>query len=234
MAAKVPGPWGMCPLPPIDEGTLCLIPISPIFDVTSLPPVKYAARPLVMFFGGAWDAKSTLGKLFISWDQEGHHNMKRVCDKYNHPPHISSFYTWDEEAKAVDDILREIESDPELPLCLVGHSFGGDSAISVAKKVHAKSKGYRIELVVTLDAVSPSAHFVRQKAKPANVHFWFNVYVEWELEWNNLIAAIGGHWGEQKQADSNVVMPKGIHHNDAVAMFDVIKGAVWNFHALGK
>ncbi|MEZ6075808.1 MAG: hypothetical protein R3C56_09055 [Pirellulaceae bacterium] len=84
-------------------------------------------------------------------------------------------------------------------MCLVGHSFGGDTAIDVAEEVNEKGDGFEIELAVTLDAVSPGAHFEWQKDKPENVFYWFNVHVQWELDWNNIVAQTGralGNTGE--------------------------------------
>lgn len=233
-ANRVPGPLGSRRSTPNDTGTLCrsTSPIAGPLGKASPKSCKAPSSPLIIFLGGAGDDDSLLFKLLTLWESDGHKNMKTVYSNYSHANHRSYFYVWDSGDDAVNRILLEAKMDPEVPVCLVGHSFGGDTAIDVAEDVNAKGDGFEIELVVTLDAVSPGAHFEWQKVKPKNVYYWFNVYVQWELEWNNIVAQTGGHWGAQQSADTNIEMPKGVVHHQASKMFDTIKGAVWNFHLL--
>ena len=233
-ASRIPGPLGIHRSASIDASTLCRItsattgPVGNVCHKSSRIP----SSPLIIFFGGACDADSLLFKLLTFWDKDGHNNMKTVYNNYSHGNHRACFYTWDSGDEAVQRILLEAKTDPEVRVCLVGHSFGGDTAIDVAEEVNEKGDGFEIELVVTLDAVSPGAHFEWQKDKPENVFYWFNVHVQWELDWNNIVAQTGGHWGKQENADSNIQMPKGVFHHQASQMFDTVKGAVWNFHLL--
>ncbi|MBL6991610.1 MAG: hypothetical protein ISR65_17630 [Bacteriovoracaceae bacterium] len=60
-------------------------------------------------------------------------------------------FSWDNEEK----IIRAIKKVPlDMPIVLVGHSFGGDAAVSIANKLNSIDQGMRkIDLLITLDSV---------------------------------------------------------------------------------
>lgn len=60
-------------------------------------------------------------------------------------------FTWKEEDKIVEEILRRPE---QMPVVLVGHSLGGDAAVSIANRLNTITNGFRnVDLLVTLDSV---------------------------------------------------------------------------------
>lgn len=59
--------------------------------------------------------------------------------------------SWREEEAIIERIKK---TPPEAPIVLIGHSLGGDSAVSIAKKLNTLENGFRdVELMVTLDSV---------------------------------------------------------------------------------
>lgn len=71
-------------------------------------------------------------------------------------------FSWKDE----DHILQEILRRPsDVPLVLVGHSLGGDAAVSIANKLNSLKNGFRkVDLLVTLDSVGFDNDII-----PANV-----------------------------------------------------------------
>jgi hypothetical protein len=60
-------------------------------------------------------------------------------------------FSWHQE----DEILAEIQKmPPGEPLMIIGHSFGGDAAVSLANRLNSIEGGFKsIDLLVTLDSV---------------------------------------------------------------------------------
>ena len=65
-------------------------------------------------------------------------------------PHGRHF-SWKDE----DQVLEEITQTPiQQPIILVGHSLGGDAAVSLANRLNSMEHGFRnVDLLVTLDSV---------------------------------------------------------------------------------
>ncbi len=60
-------------------------------------------------------------------------------------------YSWDEQDLIIEDIKKR---KPDQPIVIVGHSFGGDSAVEIAQELNSIENGFRkIDLLVTLDSV---------------------------------------------------------------------------------
>lgn len=60
-------------------------------------------------------------------------------------------FSWKDEDTVLQEILRR---PSDLPLVLVGHSLGGDAAVSIANKLNSLKNGFRkVDLLVTLDSV---------------------------------------------------------------------------------
>jgi len=154
-------------------------------------------QPLVMFIGGAKDDeyKNVLQFIFHPY------NVK-------HESHQDIGYGTFQTASAITNIAREWHGKGQ-KICLVGHSYGADTAMVVAQVLSAEH--IDIELVVTLDPVGRK--FDDPPAKPDKLHRWLNVYVDYKKEeckncgafTPNGIAKLGGPWQSCAGADKNMV-----------------------------
>jgi pimeloyl-ACP methyl ester carboxylesterase len=170
--------------------------------------------PLVVFFGGANDSQ--------------HENMLRVRKYYQRQsdegqtgfPQRTLYFAWDEDEEAKIAILNAALEDQNASIALVGHSWGGDTAMTVAKEL--EKVGLEVSLVVTLDAVSKKSFLGDIESPEA---YWMNVYVD---------AAIGfklaGHWGKQSHAHKNIFV-EGVKHENASAMFQTVEGYLHSFRS---
>ena len=60
-------------------------------------------------------------------------------------------YSWDDSDSIIEDIKKRKSDEP---IILVGHSFGGDSAVEIAQELNTIENGFRkIDLLITLDSV---------------------------------------------------------------------------------
>ena len=97
-------------------------------------------------------------------------------------------YSWDQYNDIIADIEATKKANPDEPINLVGHSYGGDTAYLVARDTK-----YTVDNLVTLDPVS---HFTYNISKPNNVSRWDNSYSNPKnYEDVDFIADIGGQWG---------------------------------------
>ena len=63
----------------------------------------------------------------------------------------SQKFGWDQEDEILADIKRKAKDQP---VVLIGHSFGGDTAVSIANKLNSPEFGFRkVDLLTTLDSV---------------------------------------------------------------------------------
>lgn len=169
-------------------------------------------KPLIVFFGGAND--------------DNNKNMMIVYEAYANANHEKLYFPWTAGPIAAAKITYW-QRESRQPVCLVGHSLGGDTAWDVAVDLARKQTNHHasIFLLITLDAVGPSAHFGSQFEKPNNVLHWSNVYVDISKDGcGNTVASFGGHWGEQKAAEENI-KDLGSHCN-ATSMFKKIEHRV--------
>jgi pimeloyl-ACP methyl ester carboxylesterase len=137
------------------------------------------------------------------------------------------------------------------PVILIGHSYGGDGVLEVARQLFAK--GIRVKVAIMIDPVGV-------KKKRLNIDLLVNVhdkktindciadvpvagnvaggllsFVEWvvtrpfalagadTMNFSDVIATAGGQYGKYDGADVDVDMDA--HHNDAQSMFDAAMGA---------
>lgn len=66
-------------------------------------------------------------------------------------------------------IQKAVKNDPTEPVVIVGHSWGGDSAIEIAKKL--KKKGICVDLLIQIDSVGWG-----DSKLPSNVRQGLNLY----------------------------------------------------------
>ena len=70
---------------------------------------------------------------------------------------------------AVDEIVKAKQANPDEPVIIVGHSFGGDTAVEVAQDL--EKKGIKVDLLIQIDSVG-----VGDEKKPDNVTVGVNIH----------------------------------------------------------
>jgi hypothetical protein len=87
-------------------------------------------------------------------------------------------YGWDQK----DEIIQEVmKTHPDYKVVLVGHSFGGDTAVEVANDLDSLENRFRpVDLLVTMDAVG-----FKNDVIPQNVKNHLNVFGEKSLFLND-------------------------------------------------
>ncbi len=177
------------------------------------PEKLFIRHSLVLFMGGAMD--DVYGPLFqgvfIPYRQR--YSTHQDIAYATHAVSTASLelvHRWGQAGKQV---------------CLVGHSWGGNSVVKIARRL---SSAVDITLLVTLDPVSRRIPGW-QVRKPANVAHWVNVYVDYRtasMEYSNIVARLGGYWGECRYADENIVLSHDasgeITHARAARMFQEV------------
>jgi Pyruvate/2-oxoacid:ferredoxin oxidoreductase gamma subunit len=108
----------------------------------------------------------------ISGDSES--GVAKMSKAINGAKHFS----WDQE----DLILKEINKHSYgTPIILVGHSFGGDSAVEIANSLNSLEYGFRkVDLLVTLDSVGIDNDII-----PVNVKKNMNFISDMDLIFND-------------------------------------------------
>ncbi len=80
-------------------------------------------------------------------------------------------FSWNEQDKIIEEIKKHA---PDQPVVLVGHSFGGDSAVEIANTLNTTKNGFRnIDLLVSIDSVGMNNNII-----PMNVNRNLNFFTE--------------------------------------------------------
>lgn len=83
-------------------------------------------------------------------------------------------FSWDEQDKIIDEIKKHA---PDQPVVLIGHSFGGDSAVEIANALNNVKNGFRsIDLLVSIDSVGMNHSIIPMNVK-RNLNFFGEGYV---------------------------------------------------------
>lgn len=83
----------------------------------------------------------------------------------------SRMYGWDQQASIINEIEKR---NDDQPIILVGHSFGGDSAVEIANELNTLEHGFRkVDLLVTIDSVGANNDII-----PTNVKKNMNYFSE--------------------------------------------------------
>ncbi len=171
--------------------------------LSHVPPVKSESdcpRTVIVLIGGALDKMTGAAR--------------------NHVPH--DVYATHERGDDVKRFLRALRACcPRTKVALIGHSWGGKSAVNVARALESES--VRIDRMITLDAVGRGGDAGRYHNKPTNVGHWTNIYNDeihrdyypWS-RFNQVIARAGGHWQSRRGAEINTQV--GNDHVDAKEM----------------
>ncbi len=124
-------------------------------------------RPAIIFIKGL-DVFSSPSK-----SERGYAGMSRLADSVKD----SKVFGWSDK----DDIIEEIlKREKNQPIILVGHSFGGDTAVEVANELDSLENNFRgVDLLVTIDAIGFNNDII-----PQNVKKHLNIFGEksWPLD----------------------------------------------------
>lgn len=127
-----------------------------IADKKAEAPVHFVKKPAVIFIEG-----------FSMFGVSNGDGIKDMADNY---PGAKRF-SWEEHGKIMDEIKKHA---PDQPVVLVGHSFGGDTAIEVANELNSPKNGFRaVDLLISIDAVGMNKTII-----PVNVKSNLNYFGE--------------------------------------------------------
>lgn len=124
-----------------------------ILDKTP-PRLSFIKRPAVIFIEG-----------FSAFGISNGDGIKDMADNF---PGAKRF-SWEEQDKIIEEIKKHA---PDQPVVLVGHSFGGDSAVEIANKLNSVKSGFRsIDLLVSIDSVGMNNSIIPMNVK-RNLNFF--------------------------------------------------------------
>jgi len=126
-------------------------------------PVKEGSvkKPAIIFVKGM-DVFSS-----PSTSERGYAGVGKMADSVEG----SRIYSWSQHDEIIQDI-KKVHKDQ--PVILVGHSFGGDTALEVAEELDSLEHGFRkVDLLIMIDAVGVDNDIV-----PQNVKNHLNVFGE--------------------------------------------------------
>ena len=183
-----------------------------------------------VFIGGARDS------------QDGNMNRlyKRVANDDHYNDGEMAYYYWANKYMILAAIREYWRICPNSKVVLLGHSYGGDTAMDVAESLKGREK----VVLVTLDPVSNFDAYNWKNKRPKSIEYWINAYVEknmcdifapipiagqlisgvYTLYTSNhldAIASLGGKWGHEDAADVNIAfrLNDRVNHAMATALF---------------
>jgi hypothetical protein len=125
-----------------------------ISDKKPDPPVHFIKKPAVIFIEG-----------FSMFGVSNGDGIQEMAENF---PGAKRF-SWEEGSKILEEVKKH---DPKEPVVLVGHSFGGDTAIEVANELNSAKNGFRhIDLLVSVDAVGMNKTIIPMNVK-SNLNFF--------------------------------------------------------------
>lgn len=114
----------------------------------------------------------------------------------------SRIYGWRQK----DEMMKEIKkTHPDQPIILVGHSFGGDTAVEIANDLDSLEHKFRpVDLLITMDAVGFNNDII-----PQNVKKHLNIFGE-----NDIFLNDGPHVARREELTEvrNILSP--LDHTD--------------------
>ncbi len=165
---------------------------------------QFIRNGLVVCIGGASD------KLFVKAVQD----MEKSLAAQLKPIGVhTQYFTWDKQKYVADFIEKYNERFPNVPIVVIGHSYGADTAVRLVPRALKKAK---ISLILSLDAVSRSKGV---DSFPRNTLKWVNVYTT-KKSFNGGIAGLGGHWLSESEATKNI-RSTTLDHVDANSMLNL-------------
>lgn len=132
-------------------------------------------------------------------------NVSHIVESYA-ASHKGTYFTFDQG----DKILKFINSQkPGEPINLIGHSYGGDTAATVA----AKSKRC-IDSLITIDPVSNLLNRPNMKDVKDGTMLWINIMAESSqgTDFSDVVAGVGGAWNTLPEKDADFFKKVDAHH----------------------
>jgi len=182
-------------------------------DLSQYLSTKMASKTLIVFIGGAMDDRyrPLYHGVFLPFRLRQQADSQDTC------------YATHATTKLIIPLIKHWSKAGQ-KVCIVGHSWGGNSALRIARELPQTV----IDLLVTLDPVS-RRYLTRQTLKPENVNHWINVHIDYSkasMEYSNVIARLGGAWTDCPNADSNIKLSNDqnieITHVMANRMFEEV------------
>ena len=124
---------------------------------------------------------------------------------------VIGYCEWNQASKGVREINAHTKKFGNVPVILLGHSYGGDTAIhEIAPKL-----ARRISMIITLDPVSKSAigDGNGTNRRPPNVVRWVNVYSVRKKTSGDWVAEAGSRWYSESEADRNIKTTSKSHED---------------------
>lgn len=116
--------------------------------------LSFLKKPAVIFIEG-----------FSAFGISNGDGIKDMADNF---PGAKRF-SWNEQDRIVDEIKKHA---PDQPVVLVGHSFGGDTAVEIANSLNNVKNGFRsIDLLVSIDSVGMNHSIIPMNVK-RNLNFF--------------------------------------------------------------
>jgi hypothetical protein len=168
-------------------------------------PVQKPKSPVFMaFFGGAGDGPGLFHSAIVKDEAKyGFEDPSKIGLGEYEIDKESKYLEWSDAAFGRDkakNTLAYLESQClAYPVVFVCHSYGCEAALHTIKKM----KDTHVTHLITLDGVSWMSK-LRNENRPANVAEWTNVYVSGFSDLSDVIAVVGGHWGERDGATRNL------------------------------
>ncbi len=181
------------------------------------PDERQDDRPtLVIFVGGGFDMKTNILQGFINFHERDLSTVSHVRFDHDRPGQI------------LDAIA---DAPPDTRIVLVGHSWGADQAAQIAARLGAK--GLAVDMLVTVDPVGRglSENFMERVRNGADQ--WVNIRATGggPLERSNLIARIGGTYGNAPDAFAHRTIEAPFNHGNFGALLrhaPVGGGSAWS------
>jgi pimeloyl-ACP methyl ester carboxylesterase len=156
------------------------------------PPVTVPAIPptFVAYIGGGGDGQTGIvaGERNRSGDDLGQRD--------------SRYYSHQDADRVIADLLQQPAGTR---LVVIGHSWGGDTALQVANRL--AQQGRRVDTLVTIDPVGRGVTDGFLARARASTGEWINVRATGGslFEWDNVVARIGSRYGDSPA-------PHATHH----------------------
>jgi len=116
--------------------------------------MSFLKKPAVIFIEG-----------FSAFGISNGDGIKDMADNF---PGAKRF-SWNEQDRILDEIKKHA---PDQPVVLVGHSFGGDTAVELANTLNTVKNGFRsIDLLVSIDSVGMNHSIIPMNVK-RNLNFF--------------------------------------------------------------
>jgi hypothetical protein len=149
--------------------TLAKIPVLPIItpseskDVKKLEEKTMEASPAKLSF-----IKKPAVIFIEGFSAFGISDGDGIKDMADNLPGAKRF-SWNEQDRIIEEIKKHA---PDQPVVLVGHSFGGDSAVEIANTLNNVKNGFRnIDLLVSIDSVGMNHSIIPMNVK-RNLNFF--------------------------------------------------------------